>query len=97
MVFLACVTTVHAQSYAKDERFVLRAANTGISAVISPTGKILTATKLFVPAFIDYAVRPIDAKTFYTVHGDVFVLSCMMVFLAFVLSMVYRRLSRRLP
>ncbi|MCL4557626.1 MAG: apolipoprotein N-acyltransferase [Deltaproteobacteria bacterium] len=81
----------------ENERFVLRAANTGISAVISPTGKILTATKLFVPAFIDYAVRPIDAKTFYTVHGDVFVLSCMMVFLAFVLSMVYRRLSRRLP
>ncbi len=79
----------------ENDRFVVRAANTGISAVIAPTGRILSATGLFVPAFIDATVRPIDTKTFYTLHGDVFVLLCMAVFCVLVLSMAYKRISRR--
>ncbi len=79
----------------EDERFVLRAANTGISAVISPTGKILDSTKLFVPAFIDYRVKLINTKTFYTVHGDVFILLCAIIFFLFTAYYIYNRLTLR--
>lgn len=77
-------------------RFLIRSANTGISAVISPTGKILASTKLFVPAFINYKVQLLDTNTFYTNHGDLFVLLCGIVFFIFILYLVYKKSSKRL-
>ncbi len=74
----------------ENDRFVVRAANTGISAVISPTGKILEQTKLFVPGFINYRVALINTKTFYTLNGDLFVLICAVIFIVFVVVYAYK-------
>lgn len=79
----------------ENDRFVVRAANTGITAVISPTGKILTATKLFVPGFIDYNVSLLKSKTFYTRCGDVFVYICIGIFIIFVINYIYRLIATR--
>ena len=79
----------------ENERFVVRAANTGISAVIAPTGKILASTNLFVPSFIDDKVALIKTNTFYSVHGNVFVFACLLVFLWFAVRYGYDRLTRQ--
>ncbi|MCX7940510.1 MAG: apolipoprotein N-acyltransferase [Endomicrobia bacterium] len=46
--------------------YVLRAANTGISGIISPTGKVLNQTKLFEDDVIIQEVKIFHNTTFYT-------------------------------
>ncbi|HJU90679.1 MAG TPA: apolipoprotein N-acyltransferase [Gemmatimonadaceae bacterium] len=55
---------------------VVRAANTGISAYIDPTGRVHEPTQRFVPAVRAYAVRTSDVSTVYTASGDIVGLSC---------------------
>jgi len=66
----------------ENRLYVLRAANTGISAIIEPTGKVIAQTDLFVPTALQGRVRFIDRKTHYMAYGDVFVYICMILLLA---------------
>lgn len=56
--------------------YLVRAANTGISAVIDPTGKIVNKTVLFERTVLRGEVKFIDVKTFYGAYGDLFVYGC---------------------
>jgi apolipoprotein N-acyltransferase len=56
--------------------YLVRSANTGISAVIDPTGRIVSRTGLFERTVLKGEVKFIDAKTFYEAYGDVFVYGC---------------------
>jgi apolipoprotein N-acyltransferase len=56
--------------------YLVRAANTGISAIIDPTGKILSQTALFERTVMKGEVKYIDEKTFYAAYGDLFVYLC---------------------
>lgn len=49
---------------------VVRSANTGISMIIDPRGRIVQATELFVPAAITGEVRTTDGLTVYARLGD---------------------------
>jgi apolipoprotein N-acyltransferase len=69
----------------ENRRYIVRAANTGISAFITPTGKILDATELDKPAHILGTVTPLDEMTFYTKNGDVFATACALATLISVL------------
>ena len=51
-------------------RFLVRAANTGISGVIDPYGRILARTALFEPAIVVEDVRLLDGLTVYGRIGD---------------------------
>lgn len=51
---------------------VLRCANSGISAFIDPTGKIVEKTRLFERKIIKTDVSLYNRKTIYTVIGDLF-------------------------
>ncbi len=53
-----------------------RAANTGISALIQPTGEITARTGLFTMTQITGKVSPKLFQTFYAQHGDVFAWAC---------------------
>lgn len=53
-----------------------RAANTGISALIQPTGEITARTALFTMTQITGPVAPKLFPTFYARHGDVFSWAC---------------------
>jgi apolipoprotein N-acyltransferase len=55
---------------------VARAANTGISALIQPTGEITVRTGLFEAVQRRGPLSPRVAETFYTRHGDVFAWIC---------------------
>jgi apolipoprotein N-acyltransferase len=59
---------------------IVRAANTGISAVISPTGRIVQQTDLFVRTWIRDRITAVDGPmTFYARWGDLFAYGCVLV------------------
>lgn len=58
---------------AENHCYMVRAANTGISAVVDPTGKVLMETGLLEEKRLDATVRIMPGSTFYSRHGDVFV------------------------
>ncbi len=60
----------------ENRLFLIRAANTGISAIIDPTGKILSQTNLFERTVLKGEAKYIDEKTFYAAYGDLFVYLC---------------------
>ncbi len=57
----------------EEGRYVVRAANTGVSGVIDPYGRVISQTDLFEPAAITEEVRLLDARTIYSRAGDVIV------------------------
>jgi apolipoprotein N-acyltransferase len=74
--------------------YLVRAANTGVSAVIAPTGAILAQTPLFVETGLAGTVYPRAGKTPYTRYGDVLAWGCM-VFLAGYGVALLRSFTRR--
>ncbi len=51
-------------------RFMLRATNNGISAVIGSRGELLEISQQFVPAVIDATVQPLSGETAYVRFGN---------------------------
>jgi len=60
----------------ENRLYLVRAANTGISAVIDPTGVILSRTGVFERTVLKGEVKFIDEKSFYAAYGDLFVYLC---------------------
>ncbi len=63
----------------ENHRAVARAANTGISAFIDPVGRLLEETPLFQEAVRTRTMPMLDNKTFYTSHGDLFAMGCVLI------------------
>lgn len=64
-------------------RYLVRAANTGISAVVDARGRVLERTALFEPAVLVRDVPLLREPTFYVRHGDVFAWACLGAALSF--------------
>jgi len=63
--------------------YIVRAANTGISAIIDPWGRIRQPSELFTRTFVIDYISPKDERflTFYTKYGDIFAyVCCILVF-----------------
>ncbi len=60
----------------ENRRPVLRVTNTGITAFIMPTGEARDATSSFEPDVRVWAAWKSYGQTFYTKHGDLFVVVC---------------------
>ena len=72
--------------------YVVRAANTGISTIIDPTGEFISQTGLFERSALRGTVKFIDKQTFYTIYGDVFVYTCLIsLLLIFLISLKGRK------
>ncbi len=56
--------------------YLVRAANTGISALIAPTGRILQQSDLFVETVLSGTFTSGSGGTFYTRYGDLFAWGC---------------------
>jgi apolipoprotein N-acyltransferase len=69
----------------ENRRFLVRAANTGISGFIDPSGKIIEATRIFKDAVITQKVSMLEMKTFYSKFGDVFAMACLGLSVFFIL------------
>jgi apolipoprotein N-acyltransferase len=87
---------------AETGTYGMRAANTGVSAVIDSGGRVRERTPIFEEAYLvaDVPVRrPMGASggTFYVRHGDVFVILCWLGLSAAMLLGVWRRWSPARP
>jgi apolipoprotein N-acyltransferase len=80
----------------ENRRYMVRTANTGISAVISPYGRIESSTPIGVRMILDGTAHFRSDRTFYTQHGDVFAYANALTAAIGVLA-VYdrRRISKR--
>ena len=60
----------------ENRTYLIRAANTGISAIVDPVGKIVSRTDLFERTVLRGPVKFTRQNTFYSKHGNVFACSC---------------------
>jgi apolipoprotein N-acyltransferase len=71
--------------------YIVRAANTGISAVIDPTGKITNRTKIFERTSLRETVKYMNDKTFYMLYGDIVVYICMVLIVGCIFISIRRK------
>jgi apolipoprotein N-acyltransferase len=58
-------------------KYLARAANTGITAVVDPRGRVLEQTELFERTVLVRDVPMVAGTTFYVRHGDVLAWACL--------------------
>ena len=54
----------------ETRRWIARSANTGISAIIDPSGKVVSHTSWWQPEVLKGKVGLSDEQTFFVIHGD---------------------------
>jgi apolipoprotein N-acyltransferase len=74
----------------EEGRYLVRAANTGISGIVDPYGRVLAVTGIFQPAVTVGEIRFLRTFTVYARIGDVFAYACA-VLTALLLVMPRRR------
>ena len=75
----------------ENRLYVVRSANTGISAIIDPTGRVVAHTELFQRTALRKTIKFINNKTFYAVYGDIFTVICGIVLISCILISLRRR------
>jgi apolipoprotein N-acyltransferase len=80
----------------ENDVYMVRAANTGISAFIEPSGRITHATALYTDAAFVGRIGRRPGGTFYTRKGDVFAWACSAAAIAVVLAGLWGR-RRAMP
>jgi apolipoprotein N-acyltransferase len=55
----------------ENGRYLVRSANTGISGIVDPYGRVVAQTSIFEPAVLVGEARYLQTSTFYSRHGDV--------------------------
>src|SRR5262249_20467122 len=78
----------------ENRTYLMRAANTGISAIVAPDGRIVAASGLFTREVVAGSIARRAETTFYTRHGDVF--AWLAVAIAVATSPLRFRFRRRL-
>jgi apolipoprotein N-acyltransferase len=79
----------------ENRRYLVRAANTGITAVVDPWGRVLEPTRLFDRTVLVREVPFVSTRTFYARHGDVFAHACAAASLAALAATRRRRRDER--
>jgi apolipoprotein N-acyltransferase len=54
----------------EEGRYLVRSANTGISGIVDPYGRVVERTAIFQPAVVVGEARFLRTSTFYARHGD---------------------------
>lgn len=79
----------------EQRRFLVRATNTGISAIIDPAGRVLQETPVFARANIVGDVVPLHYVTLYQRYGDWPVAAALLVLLSVVVRDYWQRIKAR--
>jgi apolipoprotein N-acyltransferase len=66
----------------EEGRYLVRAANTGISGIVDPYGRVVAESGIFREAVIVGEARFLNGSTFYGRHGDIFAYVSVVVTLA---------------
>jgi len=87
----------------ENHRFLLRCANTGISCLIDPHGRIINkihdkrGNDIFVRGILTDTVIPLGKKTFYNHYGDWFAWFCATYSLLFIMLVITYTAATRKP
>ena len=79
----------------ETRRAIARCANTGISAIISPSGEILQPTPWWEPAVIKSQIPLRSDMTFFVMHGDIVGRICTFVFGLLFLALIVRFVTKK--
>ncbi|MBQ6287458.1 MAG: apolipoprotein N-acyltransferase [Bacteroidales bacterium] len=79
----------------ETRRWIARCGNTGISAIIDPSGRVVDQTRWWEKSILQGKVGLSDDQTFYVSHGDFVGRICIMMFLLILLGTLVRRFSSR--
>jgi apolipoprotein N-acyltransferase len=79
----------------ENRSYLIQAANTGISAIVAPDGRIVQASGFFTPAVLSGAIIPRTGESFYTRYGDLFAWGTVGVALAVMLAALAPRIFSR--
>ena len=79
----------------ETRRAIARCANTGISAIISPSGKIVASTPWWEACSLEGKIPVRDDITFFVAHGDITGRVCTFVFILLLMALAVRLLIRR--
>ncbi len=86
----------HAQLRAiENRRYIMRAANTGVSAFIDERGRVITYTEPLTRDTADCEIYAIKSKTLYTKIGDVFLYISFIIIIYFIIYSIFDKLRRR--
>ena len=66
-------------------RYLVRAANTGISGIVDPYGRVLARSEIYQSAVVVGDARFLQTMTLYTRIGDVFAYACVVMTAALLL------------
>ena len=78
----------------ETRRWIARCANTGISAVIDPSGKIISRTDWWEPAVLTAKVGLSSEETFFVRNGDIAGRISVLMFLLLFFGMLVRSVTR---
>jgi apolipoprotein N-acyltransferase len=78
----------------EQRRFVVRAANSGISACIDPYGNITQQTPYNQATVLKCRINPQQKITFYALYGDYLAKICLFALFAILLSTIARKLKK---
>lgn len=81
----------------ENGKYLVRAANTGITAFVDPRGRVLERTALFERRAIVREVPIVPGLTFYARYGDVFAWGCLALAAALTMLAAVRRARYRAP
>jgi apolipoprotein N-acyltransferase len=73
----------------EEGRYLVRSANTGVSGIVDPYGRVLARSGIFEPAVLVGEARFLTTSTFYARHGDILAYASVLATAAFLV------LSRR--
>ncbi len=76
-------------------RYVMRAANTGVSSVITDKGEVLDFLGTFERGYVLQEIRMLDHTTLYSMIGNTFVYACMTFVIGCIFSPVFSRFLKK--
>lgn len=79
----------------ETRRWIVQAANGGISELVDPCGIVRSKTKLYSAADIMMRLRPATGATFYVRYGDLFAQVCCAAGLTFAAAAAVRHGKRK--
>jgi apolipoprotein N-acyltransferase len=78
----------------ENRRWLVKAANTGVSAVVDATGRVISKTGIFEQGMIVSQVRLSNGETIYGKYGDFFAWACSLAFVLLLLMVTYDKFKR---
>jgi len=75
----------------ENRRFLLRASNSGFSAVISPTGKVMVKSGLFTKERVDGDFVKLDQLSFYANYGNLIFLGSAIILLSALIQVILKK------